>query len=145
MGGGDGLHRGGAMGANQGLTHLFYDGDCGLCSGAARFVARHDRDRGIRFAPLGGTAFHRWIPPGRRSGLPESLLVLTPGGALLVRSGAVIYLLGRMGPGWRVLGVLLAWIPARLRDSGYDLMARLRPPGRACARAASPQDERFVP
>jgi predicted DCC family thiol-disulfide oxidoreductase YuxK len=62
-----------------------------------------------------------------------------------MRSGAVIHLLGRMGPGWRVLGALLAWIPVRLRDAGYDLMARLRPAERPCQTVVSKQDERFVP
>jgi predicted DCC family thiol-disulfide oxidoreductase YuxK len=133
------------MGADQGLTHLFYDGGCGFCDGAVGFVARRDRSAGLRFGPIGGMAYQQWIPPAMRSGLPDSLLVLTPEGELLVRSGAVIHLLGRMNPGWRLLGVLLAWVPARLRDTGYDLVARLRPTGRACARAASPQDERFVP
>jgi predicted DCC family thiol-disulfide oxidoreductase YuxK len=145
VGRGNGLHRGGAMGADQGLTRLFFDGGCGLCRGAVRFVARHDKAGGIRFAPLGGETFERLIPARMRVELPDSMLVLTPEGGLLVQSEAVILLLGRMGPGWRRVGALLAWIPKPLRDAAYRLVARLRPAPRTCELGISRHDERFEP
>jgi predicted DCC family thiol-disulfide oxidoreductase YuxK len=131
------------VGADQGLTRLFYDGGCGFCNGAARFVARQDPSGEIRFAPLGGVTFDRLIPLAKRSGLPDSLLVLTPEGELLLRSRAVIHLLGRMGPWGRLAGALLAWIPTRLCDAAYDWVARLRPTGQTCTAASGPRDERF--
>jgi predicted DCC family thiol-disulfide oxidoreductase YuxK len=133
------------MGADQGLTRLFYDAGCGLCQGTVRFVSRRDRSVGIRFAPLGGHTFKRLIPAASRAGLPDSLLVLTPQGDLWDRSQAVLHLLGRMGPGWRVLGRLLVWIPRSLRDFVYDLVARLRPRGSACDRPIQTADDRFEP
>ncbi len=133
------------MGADQGLTHVFYDGRCGLCSGAVRFVARQDRAGGIRFAPLGGATFGRLISGVERPGLPDSLLVLTPEGDLLIRSKAVIHLSSRMGQPWRMLGGLLAWVPTRLGDAVYDGVVRLRPAGRACSTNGFRSDERFVP
>ena len=33
---------------------LIYDGTCGFCHGAVRFVLRHDRKSVFRFAPLLG-------------------------------------------------------------------------------------------
>jgi predicted DCC family thiol-disulfide oxidoreductase YuxK len=133
------------MGPGQGLTYLFYDGDCGICRGAAGFTAKRDASHLIHFAPLGGVTFKRLVPLDLRTGLPDSLVVLTPGGGLLTRSGAVIHLLHRMGPIWRLVGVLLAWIPARPRDWVYDLVARQRPSGGPCPSNFASGDPRFKP
>ena len=142
---GNGLHRGGVVGADQGLTRLFYDGTCGLCRGVVRFAARHDRSGGIRFAPLGGRTFDRLVPAEARRDLPDSLLVLASDWSLLVRSSAVVHLLGRMGPAWRLLGILLSWIPEGLRDAAYDWVARWRPRPSPCPVDKRPHDERFEP
>ncbi|GLH73088.1 hypothetical protein GETHLI_15900 [Geothrix limicola] len=131
------------MGADQGLTRLFYDGDCGFCSGAARFVARHDSSGRIHFAPLFGSTFTRLVPASRWRGLPDSLVVLTPEGELLTRSEAAIHVLKRMGPAWRRVGVVLAWIPTWLRDGAYRFIAWIRPARRACPMDKAVLDERF--
>ena len=133
------------MGPGQGLTHLFYDGSCGICRGAVRFAAKRDASHPIRFAPLGGETFERLISPDRRVGLPDSLAVLTPEGGLLTRSEAVIHLLHRMGPPWRLVGFLLTWTPVHLRDWVYDQVARRRPAGRPCPREFASGDPRFKP
>jgi len=145
VGCGHGFHRGGLVGLDQGLTRLFYDGDCGLCGGAVRFVARQDRSSAIRFAPLGGETFARLVPPPQREGLPDSLVVLTPGGHLLTQSEAVIHLLRRMGPGWGLVGAVLTWMPKAPRDWVYGLIARGRKRLRPCARHTYARDTRFEP
>ncbi len=145
MGGRVRVHRGGPVGADQGLTRLFYDGECGLCCGAVRLVARHDRSGEIRFAPLGGATFLRLIPASTRAGLPDSLVVLVPDGRLLLRTEALIHLLARMGGAWRLAGRGLAWFPEPLRELAYRLVARLRPSAKACAWRATAGDERFEP
>jgi predicted DCC family thiol-disulfide oxidoreductase YuxK len=133
------------MGPGQGLTHLFYDGRCGLCRGAVLFAAERDGSCLIHFAPLGGETFERLVPPSLRVGLPDSLMVLTSEGGLLTRSGAVIHLLHRMGPIWRLVGLLLTCIPVCLRDWVYDQVARRRPAGRPCSREFASGDPRFKP
>jgi len=105
---------------------LFYDGHCGLCHRAVRFVARHDRGEAFHFAPLGGEAFTRLVPEPARAGLPDSLVVLTNSGELLVRSAGVLYLLRRLGGFWAVLAVAMAVVPRALRDGIYDAVARVR-------------------
>lgn len=127
------------------MTRLFYDGDCGFCSETVRFVARHDRSDGIRFAPLAGSTFTRLLPESERNGLPDSLVVLTSEGRLLARSEAVIHLLKRMGPPWRPVGVVLGWIPVWMREGAYRLVARLRPARDACSMSKLERDERFEP
>jgi len=106
---------------------LFYDGHCGLCHGAVRFVlARDPGGAAFRFAPLGGVAFETAVPATQRAVLPDSMAVLTRGGERLLRSGAAVHVLGRLGGAWKVLGGLLGLVPRSLRDAVYDYVARRR-------------------
>jgi predicted DCC family thiol-disulfide oxidoreductase YuxK len=106
---------------------LFYDGHCGLCHGAVKLVLRGDRTgHAFRFAPLGGPTFKARVPAEGRASLPDSIVVLTKEGRLLVRSDAFLHILRRLGGGWKILGGALAVIPQGLRDAAYDLIARTR-------------------
>ena len=106
---------------------LFYDGHCGLCHRTVKFVLKRDRSgKRFRFAPLQGSTFQERVPAERRPGLPESMVVLTGEGALLVRSRAVFYILGQVGGGWRILGRVLGVIPRALADAAYDRIAGSR-------------------
>jgi predicted DCC family thiol-disulfide oxidoreductase YuxK len=106
---------------------LFYDGYCGLCHRAVRFVLKHDRSRNaFRFAPLQGQTFQARVAASERAGLPDSIVVLTREGTLLVRSDAFLHILRRMGGGWKALGAMLGVIPRVVRDAVYDFVARIR-------------------
>jgi predicted DCC family thiol-disulfide oxidoreductase YuxK len=106
--------------------HVFYDGECGFCHGSVRFLASRDAAGAFRFAPLFGPTFERLVPEGARGGLPDSLVVRTDDGRLLVRSEAALHALRRLGGGWRVLAALLALLPRRLLDAAYVAFARRR-------------------
>jgi predicted DCC family thiol-disulfide oxidoreductase YuxK len=106
---------------------IFYDGRCGLCHRAVRFVLAEDRaGTAFRFAPLDSDAFRAAIPEGRRAELPDSLVIHTAEGALLVRSTAVLHLLRRLGGLWRLLATLARLVPTAIRDRLYDGLARIR-------------------
>lgn len=106
---------------------VFYDGGCGLCHRTVRFALARDPDGSrFRFAALGGAAFRRLVPEARRADLPDSIVVLTADGSLLSRSAAVIHILDRIGGPWRAQGGLVALVPRRIRDFGYDGIARMR-------------------
>jgi predicted DCC family thiol-disulfide oxidoreductase YuxK len=107
--------------------YLFYDGHCGLCHRAVKFVLRHDRSgQAFRFAPLQGETFLGRVGSERRAGLPDSVVVLTRDGELLARSAAFLHIFRRLGGGWRVLAAVLSVVPRRLRDFVYDFVARIR-------------------
>jgi predicted DCC family thiol-disulfide oxidoreductase YuxK len=107
--------------------YVFYDGHCGLCHGAVKFVLKHDRSgRAFRFAPLQGETYPARVVADRRAGLPDSIVVLTREGALLVRSNAFLHILRRLGGGWAVLASVLSVVPRRLLDVGYNVIARIR-------------------
>lgn len=106
---------------------LFYDGGCGLCHRAVRFVLWADPEgRAFRFAPLGGETFEALVSAGERERLPDSLVVRTAGGALLTRSTGALHALRRLGGGWCELAVLLGVVPREVRDAVYDFIARVR-------------------
>ena len=106
---------------------LFYDGHCGLCHRAVKFVLKHDRTgEAFRFAPLQGGTFSALVPEEARGSLPDSIVVRTSDGALLVRSTAFIHILRRLGGGWRLWASVLTVIPRGLRDAAYDFVARVR-------------------
>lgn len=93
---------------------VLYDGTCGLCHRGMRWLIAEDRT---------GTSF-RYAPLGTER--PDSVIVQTEAGEVLVRSAAALHLLGRMGGLWRVIGVLFALLPRRVRDAMYDFVARVR-------------------
>jgi len=106
---------------------LFYDGHCGLCHRSVKFVLKHDRSgNAFRFAPLQGSTFQSRVFPEQRAALPDSIVVLTNTGSLLVRSDAFIHILRRLGGQWRFLAGVVDAIPRPLRDLAYDFVARVR-------------------
>ena len=115
------------MPASPSSELLFYDGHCGLCHRAVKFVLKHDRSgNAFRFAPLQGSTFQSRVFPEQRAALPDSIVVLTDAGSLLVRSDAFVHILRRLGGGWRFLGGIVDVIPRPLRDLAYDFIARVR-------------------
>jgi predicted DCC family thiol-disulfide oxidoreductase YuxK len=106
---------------------IFYDGHCGLCHRAVRFVLAEDQaGNAFRFAPLESDAFRAAVPEGKRTMLPDSLVVSTAQGLLLVRSTAVLHILRRLGGLWRLMAAFARLVPTALRDRVYDGIARIR-------------------
>lgn len=106
---------------------VFYDGHCALCQGTIVFVLKQDRSGSLfRFAPLQGSKFAEEVAPERRAGLPDSLVVQTNDGALLLRSDGILHILRRLGGGWQILAGVLAIFPRGIRDAVYDFIARIR-------------------
>jgi predicted DCC family thiol-disulfide oxidoreductase YuxK len=131
---------------------LLYDGVCGLCNGTVQFILRRDRAGVFRFAALQGELAKRILA---RHGIDASALAAVivvvnfdqPDERLLSRSDAAVFILRHLGavelgsarpdqrPGptlgegsafWRGAGGLLNFIPRRLRDWGYGIVARNR-------------------
>jgi predicted DCC family thiol-disulfide oxidoreductase YuxK len=129
---------------------LFYDGGCGLCHGAVRLLLRLDAAGRLRFAPLGGATFTALVPEGVRAALPDSLVLRTSDGGLLLRSRAVVAALRLAGGEAAWLGGALSLLPAALADRLYDVVARGRrrlfaSPRDACPVPPGPWRGRFLP
>ncbi len=114
---------------------VIFDGHCGLCNRAVRWFLRRDRGDRLRFvafeSPKVAGLLARHGFSGMERGLePGTILVVRDSGGqnerVLVRSEAVLALLGELPQRWRALGVAVGWIPRPLRDLGYQLLARWR-------------------
>ena len=106
---------------------LFFDDDCLVCNGFARFVLAQDKGRdSFRFAALQserGQAVK--IKAGDQLGDQESM-ILQIGQRWYTRSTALAHILRQLGGGWRILGWILSGIPIPLRDGVYNWIARNR-------------------
>ncbi len=106
---------------------VFYDGACGLCHRAIRFLLAEDRDgKGFRYAPLASDTFARALPAETRAALPDSLVLVTPDGRVWTRSAALLEAGARLGGLWRLLAAAARIVPRGLLDRGYDFIARMR-------------------
>jgi predicted DCC family thiol-disulfide oxidoreductase YuxK len=115
----------------DGTLRIYYDGVCPLCRGAVRLALRWETPPGaLRFAPIGGATFCERLDDAQRSDLPDSLIAETPDGRLLVRSDAVVEVLGRLGRPGRAAAAALHRVPRPIRDGAYRLVARVRRPFR---------------
>ncbi|MCE9590256.1 MAG: DCC1-like thiol-disulfide oxidoreductase family protein [Planctomycetes bacterium] len=109
------------------VDRVFYDGHCGLCHRAVRFMLAEGRGgKAFVFTPLQSERLQQVLSEEQRRGLPDSIVVLTADGRLHTRSTAVIHAMGRMGGVWRILGGALRLVPRAVRDAGYDAVARVR-------------------
>jgi predicted DCC family thiol-disulfide oxidoreductase YuxK len=121
-----------------GRVLVIFDGHCGLCNRSVRWCLRRDgRDR-MRFVAsespkvaelLARLGIGGW-DSGSGTNLPSSIVVVrNAGGAneqALVRSEAVLALLGELPRPWPGVAAVARWIPRVVRDVVYRLIARWR-------------------
>jgi predicted DCC family thiol-disulfide oxidoreductase YuxK len=105
---------------------VFYDGSCGLCHRFVRFILKRDRKAQFRFAPLESDALRSSFTRQQQEQLPDSVVIVTRDGEVLTRSAGVLYVLNRLGRGWRALGGGLELVPWIVRDAVYDWVASVR-------------------
>jgi predicted DCC family thiol-disulfide oxidoreductase YuxK len=128
---------------------VFYDGACALCHRFVRFLVKRDAGGALfRYAPLQGATFR--AAAAGRGPFPDSVVLKTADGRFLVKSGAVLQALDRIGGGWRPAVRALWNVPAPIRDAVYDLVAFLRrrllsPPADACPVIPEALRRRFDP
>ena len=135
---------------DHGPERIFYDGSCGLCHRGVRFVIARDPRGLFRYAPLGGEAFAREVDPATVRGLPDSFVVVTHDGRVLVRSAGVLHVLAALGGVWGLLAAIGRIVPRPVSDFLYDRVAAVRkrlfrPPDDACPVAPAELRRRFDP
>jgi predicted DCC family thiol-disulfide oxidoreductase YuxK len=118
---------------------LVYDGVCGFCNWAVRFILKHDRNGVFRFASLQSEWAKRILAKhGADASRLDTLYVVlncsadqrdaTPSGqeSLLSRSNAVLFVLNELGGPWRAFGRILRVLPHAVTDWSYRTFARYR-------------------
>jgi predicted DCC family thiol-disulfide oxidoreductase YuxK len=127
---------------------VLYDGTCGLCHRAVRWILRHECDHEIRFAPLQGTT--GTALRAKHPAIPEiiSTVVLVDHERVHLRSKAFLHLSRHLRAPWR-WAYGMRWFPGFVLDLGYRVIAaiRYRVWGRAdlCDLPAPEQRARFLP
>ena len=103
---------------------MLYDGECGLCHRAVKFLLKRDQ-RQLWYAPLQGEtaaqlrALHPEIPQTLES------VVLVDGGRAHLRSKAFLYGAKYLTRPWR-WAYHVRWLPAVVLDLLYRVIARIR-------------------
>lgn len=105
---------------------LFYDGSCGLCHRAVRLLLRLDGRARLRFAPIGGETFEAVVPETARATLPDSLVLSTGDGRLLLRSAALLGALRSTGRPGAAAAAAARLVPRPVADWLYDRVAGAR-------------------
>ena len=123
---------------------VFFDGACGLCDRAVRWLWNHT-DADVRFAPLQGETAKKRVPEKFRTP-PLSTLVVWEEGTISVESDGLAGIARRMrGLSGRLARALTLPFARPLLNVGYRFIARnrIRWFGTACRLVPDP--ERLLP
>ena len=110
---------------------VLYDGSCGLCHGAVKFLIARDQDRKLRYAALQSPmAVERLEKHNKSAADLDTIYVLadfdTEQERVLDRGQAALHL-GRRLPGpYPFLVALVGWLPKPVLDWGYNQVAKRR-------------------
>lgn len=121
---------------------ILYDGFCVLCVWYIRILIKHDRKDIFRFtalsSPTGQTLAEKFPLPdsetsksinkisldGPNSSIVDTVILIKDG-VQYTKSDAILVAFGELGGLWRIAKILL-FIPKSVRDTVYDLNARVR-------------------
>jgi predicted DCC family thiol-disulfide oxidoreductase YuxK len=112
------------------FIHLvLYDGTCGFCDRAVRWLLDHDPDGVFRYAPLQGDTARSLR--ARHPEIPEAFDTVVyvhagpDGERVFLRSEAIFRIFEGLGGGWRHIARLRV-VPRVLTDFGYLCFAKIR-------------------
>jgi len=104
---------------------VFYDGTCGFCHGAVRFLIRRDpRGEWFRYAPLQGLTAAKVL--SNPNDLPDSVVAHLPDGTVHTEGSAAIAIAARIGGAYGVLSRIGALVPLVVLNAAYRFIARHR-------------------
>jgi predicted DCC family thiol-disulfide oxidoreductase YuxK len=127
---------------------VLYDGTCGLCAKAVRWILEHERDHDLVFAPLQGPTGE--LARARYPRIPASIdtVVYISAGRAHLRSKALIHAARHLRAPWR-WGHAMRWVPGFVLDVAYRVVAAVRyriwGHADACGLATPEQRRRFLP
>ncbi len=109
---------------------ILFDGDCGFCQRAVRFISEFVTDPIFRLAPLDSAEGTRAVAGGTVDVGAFGTLLVVPAGlpkdvAPLQKGAAVLFIIRRLDWPWRLLAVI-DFLPSPLLDWTYDQVARHR-------------------
>jgi predicted DCC family thiol-disulfide oxidoreductase YuxK len=106
-------------------TILFYDGDCGFCNSMVSFVLKHERDHELLFCALQSDKAESILHSGGLKEIDTNTMYLKDKGRIFSRSDAALQIVKHLKWYFRIL-IVLKIVPRKLRDYGYDQIAKRR-------------------
>ena len=104
---------------------VLFDGTCGFCEGAVRFIARRDPGGYFRFAPSQWPQAQAALASRGLTREAARSLVLIEGDQVYLRSTASLRIAAHLTAPWR-WARLLVWVPVPIRDAVYRAIAAVR-------------------
>src|SRR5262245_6045945 len=104
---------------------ILFDGVCNLCNASVHWIIERDPRRIFRFASLQSAAGRAALAASGATAAPLESVVLIDRARIYTRSDAAIRIARRLGLPWSAVAVAVL-VPRRLRDAGYDWVARNR-------------------
>lgn len=105
---------------------ILFDGECGFCHGAVRFILRREKRPLFHFAGFETAAGrHLCQQEGIDREMIRSLVLIRGRGDVLIRSDATLTIASELRCPWNLL-TLLRIIPRGLRDVVYSIISSLR-------------------
>lgn len=104
---------------------ILYDGVCNFCNAIVNFIAKHDKRKLFRFAPLQTKEARSLLREHREAFVSLKTVYLIEGGEVYKRSAAVFRMMKQLPYPWRIFSWLRV-LPVRLTDYFYKLIARYR-------------------
>jgi len=113
------------MQAKPRVPVVFFDGYCNLCNRTVLFIIRNDRKGTLRFASLQSDYGCEVLNQPPHQDIGYSTLILLEDGKEYYRSEAALRISRYLKGPWKFLWYM-SYIPRRLRDIVYNIVARLR-------------------
>jgi predicted DCC family thiol-disulfide oxidoreductase YuxK len=104
---------------------LLFDGSCGLCDSAVKFILKRDSARRFRFAPQESQLAQDLLAKHGLNADELNSIVLIDGENVYLRSNAILRIVMELPDPWPLAGVLV-YVPVPLRNAAYDYVARHR-------------------
>lgn len=104
---------------------VLFDGVCNLCAGFVQFIVPRDPNGEFHFASLQSEVGQQLLADHGLADHDLDSIVLLEGDDAYVKSAAVIRIADLLG-GVYTLARPLGYLPRRLRDRGYDVVAANR-------------------
>lgn len=106
-------------------TILFYDGECGVCSRAVRFILKNERSNELFFSSLKGDFAIHFLAGSGIESVNSNTLYLFENGKLYHKSSAAMKLIPYLKGSYGLLKILYIF-PRFFRDFVYDRIAANR-------------------
>lgn len=105
---------------------VLFDGVCNLCNSSVQFIIKRDKKDIFRFAALQSDIGKQLMKERGITALDmETIILIEPNIAYYIKSSAALKIAFEFGGLWNALKPL-EWLPVRLRDALYNVVARNR-------------------